>query len=189
MKKFIVENWLKLVVAIVLLVVGASAAYYFLVLLPRQQQQASVVANNFAMQTQCASAAAKYFSDNDGKDLTYGIDSSYDDHFNSQMNKCFVLVFATTASTNFTSVSLYDALGGQEYAEFDGYSICNPVALEATGGNVNQCETNSGNIWADGNNAATSTYHVGFGGLLHGGVGDENTYTDFMAHIQPYMNN
>jgi hypothetical protein len=190
MKKFIKDNWFRLSIVIILLVAALSATDYFLVILPKQQQQASSVTNNFALQTQCADAAAKYFNNGGYNETSTGLNFSYDDHFNSQMNKCFVLVFSNSPNDNYLSVDLYDALGGQNYADFNGYQNCSPLSVSLIGGNQKtKCEMSSGNIWSDGDDTGSSTYHVGFGGLLHGGVGDENTYTQFMAHIQPFMNN
>ena len=186
---FIKGNWFKLIIAIVLLAVGAAAIYYFVVLLPRQQQQASSAASNLALQTQCADAASKYFTSNKGEAIA-GINVSYQDHFDSQLNKCFILISSYAPNDDFLTIDLYDALGGQHYASFSGHQTCDPATLAITHQDSNKCELDAGNIWANGDDTSSSTYQVGWSGILHGGqTGDWNTLPQFMAHIQPYMSN
>jgi hypothetical protein len=184
MKKFIAGNWFKLSIILVALLVSLSAIYYFAILLPRQQERVSNLQKNFDLQTQCANAAAKdfveYFSD-----TTYSSGNSYQSHFNSQLNKCFIETYSPLSDGS-VFIDLYDAVGQQHYAEFDGHENCNPLALAITG-DANKCLLDSGNIWLDGNDTKTpADFHVGNG---DGGTGGENTLTQFMAHIQPFMTN
>jgi hypothetical protein len=188
MEKFIEGNWFKLSIVTISLMVGLSAIYYFVILLPKQQQRISNLQKNFDLQAQCADTAAKdfakYFSD-----TTYGPGNSYQSHFNSQLNKCFIETYAPLSDGS-VYIDLYDAVGQQHYAEFDGHENCNTLVLETTG-EPNKCQLDSGNIWLDGNDTKTpADYHVGFQGVAIGpGVGDENTLKQFMEHIQPFMTN
>jgi len=173
----------------ILVIVGVAA--YFGLKAQAKYQQAQLAQqqanNNFDLQTKCASQAKTFFNDNGYKSGTE-YNFSYEDHFDSQLNKCFIQVSSYMPSNDSLIVDLYDALGGEHYASYIGHSDCGTPLLG--GSNATKCELDSGNIWFDGNDTRNpADYHVGFGGLLHGGVGDENTFNDFMAHLQPFMSN
>jgi hypothetical protein len=190
MNKFLKENWFKLIIVIILLIVGLVAVYCFVIIIPRQQQQASNAANNLALQGQCANAADKFYTNNGGYKSIAGVNTSYQDHFNSQLNKCFILISSYMPSDDSLGIDLYDALGGQHYASFVGHQTCDPATLAITHQNLNKCELDAGNIWANGDDTSSSTYQIGWSGILHGGqTGDWNTLPQFMAHIQPFMSN
>lgn len=137
-------------------------------------------------QTKCSQQAQQFFTSHGYKDSD-GITFSYTNHFNSKLNKCFVLVNYYGLSTDILSMDLYDALEGKHYAGFFGHNNCY-VASSLTK-NPNVCQMDSGNIWFHGNDTKNpADYHVGFGGLMNGGVGNDNTQKHFLEHLQPFMN-
>ncbi len=128
MKEFLKKNWFKLGTLIVVILVGFSAIYYGVYLLPKLQQQnnlamvqANNVSSNLDAQQKCANQAV-WFWKNGG----YGNNGqpnemdSYTDHWNTKLNKCFILTILTWTTDNSASVQLtdeeiYDAYGGQNY--------------------------------------------------------------------------
>lgn len=135
--------------------------------------------DKMSLQAKCSDAATKYFiSKGYKKEIAY----TYVNHFNSKLDKCFILISYYADIPDSTSIDLYDALEGKHYASYLGYNNCTITATK--------CQLNSGNIWLDGNDTKPfSDYHVGFQGAAIGpGVGDENTQKQFLEHIQPFMN-
>lgn len=182
MKKFLNENWFKLVIVLILLMIGLSAIYYFEFKLPFFQEQ--------TLQQNCATSAAKYFVNNEGENNTPTVATSYKNHFDLKLNKCFILVTSYIANDDFLAIDLYDAVEGAHYATFNGHQICDPTTLTIISYDTNKCQFDSGSIWFDGNDTKNPPdYRAGFGGLKYGGVGDENTLPQFLAHIQPFMTN
>lgn len=147
-----------------------------------QQQE-----NSFSLQEKCSNVSTKFVANNGYKDGD-GFTFDYKNHFNSKLNKCFILVNSYNANTDSQFIDLYDALESKHYASYLGHGSCDALALSLTN-NPKKCQLDSGNIWFDGNDTRNpADYHVGFGGLIHGGIGDENTQKQFMEHIQSYMN-
>lgn len=111
MKNFFQENWFKLGILGVLIVAGAFSVYYFAVV--------RVSENNFALQARCADDAAKAFARGDYKKAAeYGSGYDYKNHYNSKLNKCFILISYYDANTDSLAMDLYDALESQRYASF-----------------------------------------------------------------------
>src|SRR5262249_20144352 len=112
-------------------------------------------------------------------------DSDYKNHFNSKLNKCFVLVSDYSLNDDFRTLDLYDAAEGKRYATYHGHNVCE-VAITK---NSKRCALDSGSIWFDGNDSRNPPdFRVGFRGLLYGGgAGDENTQKTFLDQIQAFM--
>jgi len=105
--------------AIGILLVGMSLSYYFIFFLPAIQKQrldAQVTATKWEQEQQCAKSAADFFN---GSSWTQSnVSAGYDNHFNHKLNKCFILVNATSSqgsSLLFYRV-LMDVNGGTQSA-------------------------------------------------------------------------
>src|SRR5262249_179511 len=112
-------------------------------------------------------------------------DSDYKNHFNSKLNKCFVLVSEYLLKDDFRTIDLYDAAEGSRYATYNGHNICDVSITK----NPKRCALDSGKVWLDGNDSRNpADFTTGFRGLLYGGgSGDENTQKTFLDHVQPFM--
>ena len=142
-----------------------------------------------ASQTQCAETASRSLlsrgwkaSDVSNPDYV----SDYKNHFNSRLNKCFVLFSSYLINNDLRAIDLYDAAEGARYATYNGHDICDPFIT----GNPKKCVMDSGSIWFDGNDSRRpADFIVGFRGLRYGGgAGDENSQKTFLEKIQPFMN-
>ncbi len=142
----------------------------------RTQQQA------FALQNACAASAQKFLSSRGWK---MELGGSYENHFNSRLNKCFVLVSEYLMGDDFRTLELYDAVEGKRYATYNGHNICE-VAITR---NPTKCVLDSGSIWFDGDDSRSpADFTVGFRGLLNGGgKGDEKTQKTFLDHLRSFM--
>jgi hypothetical protein len=135
-----------------------------------------------AEQRECAASANRFlvsrgWKPDDGSD--------YENHFNSRLNKCFVLVSGYLLKEDFRTFDLYDAVEGRHYATYNGHNICNPAITK----NPRKCAMDSGSIWFDGNDSRTpADFTVGFRGLLYGGgAGDEGTQKAFLDRVRDFM--
>lgn len=185
MKKFIKENWFKVV--IILIIIVGICVYYFGYFLPQKNQLAML-----ALQEKCANQAQKFFTDGDRYKDSDGIMFDYKNHFNSKLNKCFILIYASSLKDDFLSIDLFDVLEIKHYASYIGHGHCDPLALSLEyPSNPNKCVLDSGNIWFNGDDTRKADLIYGFEGLLNGsGVGNENTANNFMKEISNYfMNN
>jgi hypothetical protein len=110
-----------------------------------------------------------------------------ENHYSRRLQKCFARIHEgpsySESKYGFVSVYVYDPLEGKLYAEYDGFAIC------ITGDN--HCSMNTGQIWFDANTSRNPPdVRVGFGGLLYGGVGNEETEHEFINATDNYfMNN
>ena len=177
MDKWIKEN--KITTSIIIILVIVAGVIYF-------SKQSTKTGNDISLQTKCSDMAEKYFVSRDYKSSD-GFD--YKNHFNSKLNKCFILISFYDANSDFLSIDLYDTVEGNHYAMYIGHNSCDPVALSIYN-NPKKCQLDSGSIWFDGNDTRNPVdYHVGFQGIAVGSsVGDENTQKQFLDHIQPFMN-
>ncbi|MCX6763153.1 MAG: hypothetical protein NTZ97_00235 [Candidatus Moranbacteria bacterium] len=141
--------------------------------------------NNLDLQAKCSDMASKYFISK-GYKTSDGFD--YKNHYNSKLNKCFILI-STSSDNNNLFIDLYDAVEGKHYASYLGHFNCDPVVLSMTN-DSKKCQLDSGNIWNDGNDTRSpADITVGFRGLMNGdSSGDENTKKQFMDAVQPFMN-
>ncbi|MCX6753510.1 MAG: hypothetical protein NTV03_00400, partial [Candidatus Nomurabacteria bacterium] len=99
--------------------------------------------------------------------------------------KCFIQINSESVNTNYSTIDVLDAFEGKTYATYIGHIVCDNTFT----GNTKICQSDSGNIWFDGNNVRNpSDYRVGFGGIINGGIGDTNTQKQFLEHIHPFMN-
>jgi len=93
--------------------------YYFLVSLPAdrsQLHQASGAASSLALQAQCAEAAANaYVAEGYGPADRSGDVTSYVDHYDQKLNKCFIEI--SDSSSALREITLIDAYGLQQYAD------------------------------------------------------------------------
>ena len=139
------------------------------------------------LQTKCATAAEEFFTKNGYRDKSE-FSFSYQNHFNLKLNKCFILVSSSNFKDDSLFVDLYDALESKYYAMYLGHSNCDAVSLSLTN-SPKKCQMDAGNIWYDGDDTKKSDYTVGFQGLLNGGgMGDANTFKQFMEQVKPFMN-
>jgi hypothetical protein len=177
MDKFIKENKVTATIIIILLI--AIGAYYY-------SKQSVKKVDDLTLQTKCSDAAGKFFA-NKGYKINDGFD--YKNHFNSKLNKCFILISSYNANSDFLSVDLYDAIEGNHYAMYIGHNSCDPAALVVYN-DPKKCQLDSGSIWTNGDDTKNpADYHVGFQGYAIGpGVGDQNTQKEFMDHVQLFMN-
>lgn len=173
MDKWIKEN--KIATSIIIVLVVVVGLVYF-------NKQSTKTMDNLSLQTKCSDMAGKYFASKGYKNSD-GFD--YKNHFNSKLNKCFILISSYDANSDFLSVDLYDAVESNHYAQYIGHNICDIGITN----NPKKCQLDSGNIWFDGNDTKNpADYHVGFQGIAVGpGVGDENTQKQFLDHIRVFM--
>ena len=146
-------------------------------------QAATAQRQEFAAQAECASAANRFLI---SRGWRPGAGDEYENHFNSKLTKCFVLVSAYSINDDFRTLDLYDAVEGRRYATYNGHNFCD-VAITK---NLRRCAVDSGSIWFDGNDSKKPPdFTVGFRGLLYGGgAGDENTQQTFLDHVHAFMN-
>ena len=140
---------------------------------------------NFQAQATCAEQAQIFFND---KDKSGDFQYSFENYFNSKLNKCFVLIRAISLEDDNLYIDLYDALERKHYAMYLGHNDCDVVTLLLID-EPKKCQLDSGTIWLDGNDAKESAdFTFGFVGLNNGvGVGDENTQKQFMEQVQSFM--
>jgi hypothetical protein len=138
--------------------------------------------DGLALQEQCSRAASTFVFDKAGnKPGAVGL--VYQNHFNSKLKRCFVLVSDYQPKMDFQSIDLYDAVENTHYAMFSGYRICDVRITRKPG----KCDLNGGSIWVDGNDSKRGEV-IGFQGSAYGpGVGDEHTQDTFRSRIQPFM--
>ena len=132
MKKFLKENWFKISIVIVLAIIALSVVYYFVVLLPAQQlqenlvkqQKSQSVTSEIDSQQKCADRSAWFWKDEgyDKPSQPNEVDS-YTNHWNQNLNKCFILITQSwttdnTASVQIVSNELVDAFEGKSYGIF-----------------------------------------------------------------------
>ncbi|MBI3663257.1 MAG: hypothetical protein HY234_09430 [Acidobacteria bacterium] len=75
-------------------------------------------------QTECAASATRFLVSRGWKP---DLGSDYENHFNSRLNKCFVLVSGYLLKEDFRTLDLYDAVEGRHYATYIGHNICSPT--------------------------------------------------------------
>ncbi len=111
MKKISKENWVK-VGCLALLLIAISVAYNYFFYIP----QKDAVTTSLVRQEQCSTQAEKGFADSGWKDTAV-----YTNHFNSKLNKCFLLISKITP-TDHGGISTYkvltDVLENKVYAEY-----------------------------------------------------------------------
>lgn len=148
----------------------------------------NVIDDSINSQPKCAAVAEKFFIAGGYKQKTE-LSSSYSSHFNTKLNKCFVLVSFTSSKNDALFVDLYDVLEKKHYASFIGHNNCDPTSLILSN-NPTKCATDLGNIWLDGNDLKTpADFQVGFSNAEKGRSGGANTFAQFMAYVNPFMNN
>ncbi len=137
----------------------------------RGQQAKNTQVANFDLQTKCANAANRFFS-NDGsiKDSTFR--NTYEDNYNSRLGQCFILIRSDSlkdvgGDRGFLAIDLYDALTGKHYAMFSGHSDCSTATLVLEG-NLKKCQLDGGVIWYSGDDITTPDYRIGFQGFANG---------------------
>jgi len=112
MNSFIKENWFKLIISVAVLIIAASAAC-FAIFSGQQKERADTTDSRAACSTE-----AKRFYDQYTKDTLNS--SSYTDHWNTNLNKCFVDISTTFPSNAVkaegTTNELFDAAEGKQYA-------------------------------------------------------------------------
>ncbi len=177
------KNWFKKTLLIAIIFVSCFIAF--------QANKYFQNFNNFQLQSKCSDAAEKFYVKNGWRKDGNDTNSSYENHFNLKLNKCFILLTSGSLNDDFVTIDLYDVLESKRYASYNGHGVCDKSILSLTNTSTNKCQVDSGNIWYDGNDARVPPdFTVGFRGLKYGSqVGDENTQRIFMEHVQPFMNN
>lgn len=134
-------------------------------------------------QTECAASARRFLVSRGWKP---GVGDDYENHFNSRLNKCFVLVSSYLLNEDFRTFDLYDAVEGKHYAMYNGHNICDATITR----NPRRCAMDSGSIWFDGDDSrAPADFTVGFRGMRYGGgAGDEGTQKAFLDRARDFMN-
>jgi hypothetical protein len=183
------------VVALVVMAVAVWRLAAMSSLLRQQDQQIQQLTNALSQrarddalagQTRCAEIARRYLSSRGFQtDGANGYTADYQNHFNSKLKKCFVLVTSYLPNQDFVSIDLFDAIEGKRYAQFNGHNICD-VAITSS---PRKCFADSGRLWFDGNDQRVpADLTVGFRGLKFGPeTGDEKTLSAFRDHIHPFM--
>jgi hypothetical protein len=98
---------------ITLVVIAACAAiYYYAIAKPQFQQQQQMAYQSQA--EMCAGQAAAFI---ENRGLSGGL-STYQNHFNTKVNKCFILVRDNTVSVEERSEYLFDALERKQYGDY-----------------------------------------------------------------------
>jgi hypothetical protein len=144
--------------------------------------------NSATLQQQCSNETAQFLERNNYNIKDQGL--SYENHYNSKLGMCFILVNQYVVNSDFSDINLYNALENKHYASFTGYDICDPSTLVLTNQSSTKCQLNSGSIWLDGNDQKAKADEIfGFNGIKNGGVGNQNTQTEFIAAVQPFLNN
>ena len=99
----------KLSLAVGVLLVGISSCYYFMFALPKIQNQRLAMQVNAAKwerEQQCSTRAEHFFNGSSWSEKNTG--AWYENHFNSRLNRCYILVNSRTSQGN--SVFLYRVL-------------------------------------------------------------------------------
>jgi hypothetical protein len=157
--KFIKQNWFKIIIAIAILIIGMSIAWYFVIYIPNQQQKKQTVSNDIDSQQKCADRSAWFFKSEGYSDTTIVDTSSYFDHWNQSLNKCFILI---ESSSHFDSNSvgrtdtydeiLLDAFSAQTYGEINSSQVEGNFLATKT---VNGCNINEDFVGASSTNCTT----------------------------------
>ena len=181
MKQFLKENWFKVGVLVVLLVIGLSAVFMIKPISWSRDGSSSSVQNDLNLQVKCADWASRFFTSRVGD----GSGSSYQNHFNVKLQKCFILITTYLPKEDFVGIEMLDAVSGKRFATYNGQEMCNVAVTKSR----SRCELNGGMIWFDGNEERRpADVEVGFRGLKYGGgKGDENTKNEFLNHIHRLM--
>ncbi|MGH7045289.1 MAG: hypothetical protein ACREE2_02725 [Stellaceae bacterium] len=120
-------------------------------------------------------------------DNTSGSTSWFENHYDWQLNKCFVLVFWSRLAGDFLEIDFYDANEHKHYAEFNGHSMCDPETLKFIH-KTGKCVLDSANIWRSGDDQEEPDMHLGWSGLIHGAYREgPETKAKFMQAIRPFM--
>ena len=116
MNNFLKENWFKLIIAVAVLIVVLSVGWYFIIFLPKNQPAQS---NIISLQKACASQAKEIFNLRTGDNSVMGTDYTYQDHYNNNLSKCYVLItgMRSDGQTNL----LMDAYENKTIAECESY--------------------------------------------------------------------
>jgi hypothetical protein len=146
-------------------------------------QVATTRRQEFAAQADCAAAAHRFVISRGWKP---DAGDDYENHFNSKLNQCFVLVSSYMPKDDFRTFDLYDALEGRHYATYNGHNNCEVAFMH----DPKRCVFDSGSVWFDGNDTKSPPdFSVGFRGLRYGGgSGDENTQKTFLDRVHAFMN-
>ncbi len=175
MDKWIKENKITSSIILIILVIFAISIFY---------SQSVQTSNNFNLQSKCSSMSGTFFTNKNYK-ISQG--DEYKNHYNSKLDKCFILISSYDIKTDILLMDLYDALEGGRYGSFTGHNNC--YFASSLNKNKDVCWLDSGDIWLGGNDTKNADTHVGFQGAAIGsGLGDNNTKTEFLKYIEPFMN-
>ena len=118
MKKFIKDNYFKIGILIILFIVALAIFYYFVFFIP-QKRRVNIVFDRDKINSQnednCLKQAEVFFN----KIKTQG--NAYTNHYNSKLNKCFILTYSISSSGDNDVVvtkSLYNVTENSHYAGY-----------------------------------------------------------------------
>ncbi len=118
MKKFIKENWFKLILSVVLTIISISVLYYYLYYLPKKvgpEQQ-------FTLSEKCQKSGKEFFNKNYVSDLSVELqqNTTFTTHYNKS-GKCFLLEEQNVSYVGYSNFhsELYDVIDNKLYAEYN----------------------------------------------------------------------
>ena len=122
MKKFIKENWFKIIISMAVVAIAGSFAYYFIIYLPHKDQQSNAqqaLSMDQENSQKCADTGQKYFNENFSEYKNGGfkvvLDGPYF-HFNNKIKACLLEYKLTTHDIPINLAPAGDY-------RFDGYII------------------------------------------------------------------
>lgn len=114
--KFIKKNWFKISILIGVIIISVSISFYFLKILPNRQR----LKDTISYQDKCSAQSRIAYKvltslDPSSDSNTNGISYSFENHYNSKLHKCFLLI--TTSSWDEIQGSILDE------TLFDSYGL------------------------------------------------------------------
>jgi hypothetical protein len=168
MKK--IKQYKKLIIVVLVIIL---AGFYF------SYYNVQGKKNDIESQSKCSVMAEKYFNKN-YTDSNGDTVETYINHFNSKLNKCFILAQSYNIKEDFLMIDLYDALENKHYGAFIGHDFCDKSSLQLSN-DLNKCTSDVGVIWFNGDDTISPDFKTK-------DIGDENTKKEFMDKIKPFMN-
>jgi len=118
----------------------------FLVINGWQAQAGSNESENYILQKRCEKRAAEYlkeqYANREYDDAAYLHTTTYTNHYNKNLNKCFIVAKSQDTPTIINSRSrifnlLFDINEMKDYGTFFAFDISNPVICEVSGKHCN----------------------------------------------------
>jgi len=133
-----------------------------------------------SLQTACAAKAEAFFKDRGPGGTAY-----QRSHFNSRLNKCFVLISQfreSTGESSFTRmIDIYDT-ENRHYASYKGFTACGAV-----NNGEDMCAINAGGFWLKGDDTRPFDISWGMAGRNSKDRGGADTEKEFMKGTGLFM--